>query len=150
VPIYIDTSALAKRYMHESASDEFDRFVAAADDALVLTPLIVTELASALRRRLRAGELDAAYLRRAEAAFDRDLRDAVWNMQPVEPGAFEAASRLIRELDAPLAALDAVHLASAIGFGCRAIATSDRQLARAARLCKLHVHDFSSPESQHA
>ena len=150
MPIYIDTSALAQRYMHESMSEQFDRFVADTDEPLVLTPLIVTELASALRKRLRAGEFDRAYLRRAEAAFDRDLRDAVWHMQPVEPGTFEAAARLIRELDTPLAALDAIHLASAIGFGCRAIATSDRQLARAARLCKLIVHDFSSPESHHA
>jgi len=142
--IYIDTSALAKRYIHEPSSERFDEFVAGSADEFMLTPLIVTELASALRRRLRAGEFDGAYLKRAESAFDRDLRDALWVMCPVEPATFDAASRLIRELDAPLAALDAIHLASAIGYGCGAIATSDRQLARAAKLCALEVHDFSS------
>lgn len=148
--IYMDTSALAKRYVHEASSERFDRFVADTDDELMLTPLVITELASALRKRLRAGEFDAAYLRRAEAAFDRDLRDALWTMHPVEPGVFEAASGLIRDLDTPLAALDAIHLASAIGYGCTSIATSDHQLARAARLCQLGVHDFSSSEPPHA
>lgn len=142
--IYIDTSALAKRYIHEPTSERFDQFVASTGDEFLLTPLIVTELASALRKRLRAGEFDGAYLKRAEAAFDRDLRDALWAVHPVEPTAFEAASRLIRSLDTPLAALDAIHLASAIGYGCSAIATSDRQMARAAQLCGLEVHDFSS------
>jgi uncharacterized protein len=142
--IYIDTSALAKRYVHEATSERFDRFVADSNDEFVLTPLIVTELVSALRKRLRAGEFDAAYLRRAESAFDRDLRDALWTMVPVEPTAYDAASALIRKLNAPLAALDAIHLASALSHGCAGIATSDRQLVRAARLCSLEVHDFSS------
>jgi uncharacterized protein len=142
--IYIDTSALAKRYVHEAASERFDAFVAAERDDFMLTPLIVTEFASTLRRRFRTGEIDAAYLKRAEAAFDRDLRDALWLMQPVEPTAYQAASQLIHTLDTPLAALDAIHLASAIGYGCAALATGDKQLLRAARLCKLEVHDFSS------
>jgi uncharacterized protein len=131
--IYIDTSALAKRYVHEATSERFDRFVADSKDEFVLTPLIVTELVSALRKRLRA-----------EAAFDRDLRDALWTMVPVEPTAYDAASALIRKLNTPLAALDAIHLASALGHGCAGIATSDRQLVRAAQLCSLEVHDFSS------
>lgn len=142
--VYIDTSALAKRYVHEAASERFDRFVAESASDFLVTPLIVTEFVSVLRRRLRAGEFDATYLRRAESAFDRDLRDAVWSMVPVSPDAFEAASNLIRGLDLPLATLDAIHLASAIGHDCSAIATSDRQLARAAERCKLAVHDFSS------
>jgi predicted nucleic acid-binding protein len=142
--IYIDTSALAKRYIHETTSERFDQFVANTADDFMLTPLTVTELASALRKRLRAGAFDATYLKRAEAAFDRDLRDALWAVQPVEPAAFEAASRLIRELDAPLAALDAIHLASALGYGCTGVATSGRQMACAARLCDLDVYDFSS------
>lgn len=142
--IYIDTSALAKRYVHEPASERFDHFVTDSNDEFVLTPLIVTELVSALRKRLRAGEFNSAYLRRAEAAFDRDLRDALWTMVPVEPTAYESASALIRKLNTPLAALDAIHLASALGHGCAGIATSDRQLARAAQLCSLEVHDFSS------
>jgi uncharacterized protein with PIN domain len=120
--IHIDTSALAKRYVHEATSERFDRFVADSNDEFVLTPLIVTELVSALRKRLRAGEFDSAYLRLAESAFDRDLRDALWTMVHVEPTA----------------------LASALGHGCAGIATSDRQLVRAAQLCSLEVHDFSS------
>jgi predicted nucleic acid-binding protein len=142
--IYIATCALAKRYVHEPTSERFDQFVANTADDFMLTPLTVTELASALRKRLRAGEFDAAYLKRAEAAFDRDLRDALWTVQPVEPTAFEAASRLIRDLDAPLVALDAIHLASALGYGCTGVATGDRQMTRAARLCDLDVYDFSS------
>jgi uncharacterized protein len=143
MPIYVDTSALAKRYVLEPASERFDAFIAQTDDDLMLTPLGATEFASALRKRFRAREFDAAFLRRAEAAFDRDLRDALWTMCPVEPGVFRVATQLIRDLATPLAALDAIHLASAIGYRCDAVATSDHQLARAATLCKLTVHDFS-------
>ena len=34
--IYIDTSALVKRYVHEPSSQAFDDFVAASDDELMV------------------------------------------------------------------------------------------------------------------
>ena len=142
--VYIDTSAMAKRYLNEVSSDGFDAFLSGRDDDFVVSPLTMTELESVLHRRLRAGEFDRRFLQRTRAALARDLAGALWQVRPFEPAAFEAASRLIRELDTPLATLDALHLASAVLFGCTDLATGDRQLARAAQSSGLTVHDFSS------
>ena len=64
-------------------------------------------------------------------------------MQPFDPNVIPHATRLIRQIGMSLATVDAFHLASAQACGCSAIATSDRLLARAAKLCELKVHDFS-------
>ena len=144
MPVYIDTSAMVKRYLNEAMSDAFDEFVAGRDDDFVITPLTATEFESVLHRRLRMGDIDKRFLQRTRVLFTRDLGAALWQMHPFEPAAFETANQLIRELAEPLATLDALHLASALAYGCGQIATSDKQLARAASSCGLVVHDFSS------
>jgi len=144
VPVYVDTSALVKRYVHEQQSLAFDAFLEASDDSFVLSPLTLTELESVLQRRLRQGDFDKRYWQRTRTLIADDLMAALWQVQPFDPSAFEAASRLIRELGLPLATLDALHLASAHAFGCDQLVTSDRQLARAAERSGLAVHDFST------
>lgn len=141
--LFIDTSALAKRYINEPQSDAFDAFLAASEDEFLITPLVITEFESLLMRRLRQGDFDADYLRRTRELFVQDMSAALWQVRPFEPAAFEMATRLIRRGDVPVATLDALHLASAMGHGCDAIATSDRQLARAAEASGLAIHDFS-------
>ena len=140
---YVDTSALVKRYVNELTSPAFESFVASTDDELLISPLTVTELQSVLARRLRQGDFSRAFLGRTQELFSADLQNALWIMQPFPPQAFSEAMRLIRELDVALATLDALHLASASALGCTAMATSDRQLARAAERCGLLIHDFS-------
>jgi predicted nucleic acid-binding protein len=143
VAVYIDTSALIKRYVHEASSARVDSFLAAALDELVISPLGLTEFESMLQRRLRQREFDAAFLERARDLLARDLEGGLWAIQPFDPNVIPHATRLIRELDTPLAALDAIHLASAQAYGCDSVATGDRQFARAVRLCGIAVHDFS-------
>ena len=48
----------------------------------------------------------------------------------------------MRGLELPLATLDALHLASALDFGCDRFATGDKQLSRAAAKSGLTVHEF--------
>ena len=67
----------------------------------------------------------------------------MWSIQPFNTAVIPHATRLIRELSAPLATLDALHLASAQSLGCESLATGDRQFARAVRLCGLIVHEFN-------
>lgn len=142
VATYFDTSALAKRYVAERGSHDVDAFLAGQDDAFVISPLVATELESVLRRLLRQRLIDAAFAAQARIDFAADLTAALWAMHPFEAASFARASVLIRELDSPLATVDALHLACAIEFGCDAIATGDRQLARAAQASGLIVHSF--------
>ena len=57
-PICIDTSALAKRYLPESGSDEFDRFLGRMP-SVSISRLTVVELRCLLARRRRNHEIDA-------------------------------------------------------------------------------------------
>ena len=145
VAVYVDTSALAKRYVAEPTSASFEAFIAASDDddGLVINPLVLTELESVLQRRLRQHDFDASYLERTREALADDLQSGLWTVQVFDPAAFADARRLMADPATPLSTLDALHLAQARRSGCDAIATSDRQLGRAAALLGLAVHDFS-------
>jgi predicted nucleic acid-binding protein len=140
--VYVDTSALAKRYLAEQGSDAFDEFLLGQTDDFVITPLVATELDSLLQRLLRQRLVDLEYTEQVRRHFSADLRSALWSMRPFESVGFTLAGELIRQLAAPLATLDALHLASAIACDCSAMATGDRQLAKAAAERGLAVHPF--------
>jgi predicted nucleic acid-binding protein len=140
--IYVDTSALIKRYVHERSSPDFEAFLAAETDDLVISPLGLTEFESMLHRRLRRRDLDRDFLERSRDLLARDVEGGIWRIQPFDANVTAHATRLIREVGLPLAALDALHLASAQAFGCARLATGDRQLARAAERCAIAVHEF--------
>ncbi len=142
MPIYIDTSALAKRYVAERGSDAFDAFLAEQADDCVICPLGATEFESVLQGLQRQGLMTAAFAQQARRDFAADLTSALWAMRPFEAAAFALASQLLRGLKAPLATLDALHLACAIEFDCTGFATGNRQLARAAEERGLHIHPF--------
>lgn len=141
--IYIDTSALAKRYLAEKGSDAFDAFLIAQPDECVISPLVATELESVVQRLLRQRLIDKGYAEQVRQDFAADLRGALWAMRPFPSAGLARAADLMRTLAAPLATLDALHLASAVELECSAIATGDRQLATAAGERGLQVHPFT-------
>ena len=140
--VYVDTSAVAKRYLAEKGSDAFDAFLIAQVDDCVVSPLVATELESVLHRLLRQRLISKAYAEQVRRDFSNDLRDALWAMHPFPSAGMALAGELIRTLAAPLATLDALHLASALQFSCAAMATGDRRLALAASEAGLVVHEF--------
>jgi uncharacterized protein len=141
--IYVDTSALAKRYIGEIDSERFDAFVRAQTEALCVSPLTVTEFHSVLMRRLRMGEFDAPYVEGARKAFSADLAAQLWTWAAFPTAAFGDASQLIQDHRLGLATLDALHLASALLLECTALATADKRLARAATQRGLALHEFA-------
>ncbi len=142
VPIYVDTSALGKRYVAERGSSDFDEFVSARDDDFVICPLGAMELESMFQRLQRQRLIDTAFADQARRDFASDLAAAVWSMRGFDGACFARGSELLRTLSSPLATLDALHLACAIETRCDAFATGDRQLARAATESGLTVHPF--------
>lgn len=140
--IYVDTSALIKRYLPERGSDRWERFVGQENEDFLISPLTLTEVESTLQRRVRQREVDGPFAASARDLLARDLETAVWSMQPFDPNVIPHATRLIREIGVPLATLDALHLACAQAYGCDRVATADRQFARAVKRCSLEVHEF--------
>ncbi len=132
-PIYLDTSALIKRYVEEAGSDEVAQLLAEARTVATLT-LTRVEAYSALRKAVRTRALNESEAEETRAAFEAD-----WPYLEhirLHPAIEELASSLAWEDG--LRGYDAVHLAAALFWkemlGTRVVlATFDRDLHAAAR-----------------
>jgi predicted nucleic acid-binding protein len=139
---YVDTSALIKRYLQEEGSDTFDAFCEEASHDTVICPLVATEFTSSLQRRIRLGVLTVRQATAVRQRFLSDVASGGWRMIDFEVDVFARANALLLTLGAPLATLDALHLACALQHGAHEFATADHQLAAAAAKAKLRVHSF--------
>ena len=141
-PVYIDTSALAKRYLPEARSDEFDGFLARLT-SVSISRLTVVELRCLLARRRRNRDIDAGAERRAIARFEDNVAQGFLEVHPLEDRhALAACDLLIRLAALPLRTLDALHLAIAIGIDAAQVATADNTFAAAASALALKVEWF--------
>lgn len=136
---YVDTSALAKRYLPEEGSDWVNALFSTGP--LAISNLAVVELASALARRTREGDLTAET---RDAIFRTFLAD-IERLVVLELGAEVMQHATTMILGAPrsirLLSLDALHLATARvafakaqrrGVAVGSFVTADTGLAAAA------------------
>jgi predicted nucleic acid-binding protein len=133
-PVYVDTSALAKLYVPEPESGVLERALIGRRDLLV-SDLTLTELTSALARRVREGELDETAARRVYRRLQQDIRDGMFRVLDLTPPTHRSAERLLLTIGciSPLRAADSLHLAIALIAAAAALITYDQQLAAAAR-----------------
>ena len=142
--LYLDTSALVKRYVVEAGSDDVRRWIAEAD--LVTTSLLTrAEANAAFARAVRVGSISAQTgekaVRLLASHWPSYVKIAVAEKTVVR------AAELAWSLG--LRGYDAVHLASA-EMGQSALGTSvilvtyDRQLAEAGRQIGLDVWPMAS------
>jgi predicted nucleic acid-binding protein len=108
---YFDTSALVKRYIREPRSLQVSALLRRYD--FVSSAITPVEIASALRRRRRAGDLSednfAALVRRARQ--DR----LQWELVEVSSVVLDRAEELLQGVT-PIRALDAIQVASLVIF----------------------------------
>lgn len=139
---YLDTSALAKWYLNEPFSLEFEAFIQAHSTAAI-SRLTVVEFRCLLARRRRAGEITKAIESRVYAWFEKDVGAGSLQVYPVADEHLIAALGLIARLGRyPLRTLDALHLAIAQGIHCRQLATADKTMADAGKAAGLDVARF--------
>ncbi len=129
-PLYLDASALVKLIVSEPDSDALNDALAGAPD-VIISDLALTELASALGRRIRERALSAAQARAvhraAETVAERCRR------AEMTPAVHRRAERLLlASRTTPLRALDALHLALAIDAQAATLVTYDLRLRVAA------------------
>jgi predicted nucleic acid-binding protein len=153
--LYLDASALVKRYSSEKGSKavvaRFDR-----NEKIFTSRISFAEVHSSLGRKFRAGELNSKDLTRVREEFESDWVFSL-SVLDLDVGTMSAISQLVEQYD--LKAGDAIHLSAAfwlretirvgrfrdtpdesVEFG-----VADKQLARIARMCGLQVFD---PEVQ--
>jgi predicted nucleic acid-binding protein len=124
----------------EPGSDEFNQTVEGRVDLLV-SDLVVTEVVSALSRRLRQGALTRADARRVQHAIVGRLDGGGYQRVELTRDAHRRAEHLLLSLtEAPLRAPDALHLALAMSARAASMASFDARLGVAARAVGLATY----------
>ena len=128
--LYLDTSVLGSCYFKEPYSGEANGILTLAHRPAI-SPLVEIELASALARKKRSGELELEQAWAVEDLFRAQIDEGIFTRLPLDREHFEWARKSMWSSRLPLATLDALHAAVAALDG-RALTTADRRLAAAA------------------
>jgi predicted nucleic acid-binding protein len=141
-PVYLDASALAKLYIEELESAELELALVGRSDLLV-SALSITEVVSALARRVRERDLPARDAGRVHRRILADLSRGEFQQVDLSPNLHRVAERMLLQIGtiSPLRASDALHLALAGSAPAGAFVTYDRHLRDAAiRMASFEVH----------
>ena len=140
--IYLDTSALIKRYVPEANSEAFEIYLAERSPASI-SRLTLVELRSGLARKRRANAISPERELAAAGEIRLDIQDGLLQVKPSNDHHFVSALYLIEKLQhLPLRTLDALHLAIAQEVNAKELATADNIMARAAQALNLRVAFF--------
>jgi len=131
---FFDSSALAKRYVHERGSEVVQSALTRATEVAV-SLICPPEIVSALSRLRRQGSISGAQFSLAKKALFDDLDDM--SVCAVTAPLVHSAIDLIERL--PLRTLDALHLAGALDWKADLFVSSDRRQLAAAAKCGLRV-----------
>jgi hypothetical protein len=123
---YLDTSVIVTVLTMETTSDDVERWLKPRDIAeLLVSDWTVTEVASALSRKLRKGEITEIERAVARREFDAML-ESIHTVR-VRREDFHAAAKLVDRHDLGLRSADALHLAVADTNGAT-LWTRDKRL----------------------
>jgi len=137
VNVFLDSSALAKRYVQEPGSDRLERILFSAS-SLGVSVICIPEVVSALCRRRRERKLSPQEYLKAKQALFEDIEDAsVVNLTE------QVVGRGVELLERwPLRSSDALHVASAAEWSADLFVSADAKQCIAARGFKLQVEQL--------
>jgi predicted nucleic acid-binding protein len=142
IPLYVDSSALAKLYVPEIDSDDVDSYLR-GKVGLMISELTITEVLSAVARRKREGELSSDMANRIRDALLADADSGAFARLHLDPVVHREAERLLlTTTSVPLRTLDALHLALAFSGAATHLLTFDRKMRDAALQSGLNVIDL--------
>jgi len=109
--LFLDSSALAKRYVQEVGSERLDNLLENASE-LALCIVLIPEVVSGLNRRKREGLLVPSDYKVVKKQLLNDVRDAV--ILQITPSVISTSIKLLE--NNVLRAMDALHVACALPF----------------------------------
>lgn len=140
--VYIDTSALAKWYINESRSDDVEQYIQ-QHGPVSISDLTVVEMRCLLARRRREKNITTMIEMEIFSTFQEDIRQRVLICHPFPVGLAVGTVNLMALLsDMPVRTLDALHLMIAREVSSEVLVTSDRIMAKAAKVLGLKVVRF--------
>jgi predicted nucleic acid-binding protein len=132
--VFLDSSALAKRYIEEKGSDRVEAILSSAS-VLAISVICVPEIVSALCRRRRERKLSTEEYRNAKASVLSDINDAT--LIGITEEVVAQAVALLEHF--PLRSADALHVACAAEWSTDLFVSADDRQCRAARAHALKV-----------
>jgi predicted nucleic acid-binding protein len=131
---FLDSSALAKRYIDEPGSEAVDAICMEATE-LALSVIGVPEVLSAMNRRVRERKLAQPEYDEAKKRLLAEVEDAVIvNLTP------PVIARCVAILEGnPIHAMDALHVACAIQWEAQLFVSADEQQIAAAKKAGLRT-----------
>ena len=131
VSVYFDASVIVPMFVEDVFNDRIDAYVERFAPIPTVSDFAMAEVASVLNLRVRSRLLSAGKARQALDELD------IWRAQTVtacqvDRADIAAAEALLRRLNLPLRAPDAIHLAAAQRLGLE-LATFDLRMADCAR-----------------
>ncbi len=136
--VFLDTSAIAKRYVAEPGSDKVIALCQQAD-SLVVSLIYLPELISTLSRLVREKKLTKADYRKLKGDAMADLADA--DICQITPDVLVSVVSLLESH--PLRAMDALHVACALAVEPDIFVSADHRQLSAARKAGLKIVDVS-------
>ena len=132
--VFVDSSALAKRYIADEQSSDMDEILEGATN-LAVSILCLTEIISALCRRRREHFLRAAEYASAKNALEADLSDAA--IIQITDDVLIQSVRLLESH--PLRSSDAIQVSSALVWRADRFVSADSRQCAAAKATGLNV-----------
>lgn len=135
--VFLDSSALAKRYVEESGSDRVQDILSSAS-SLTISVLCISEIISALCRRRRERKLSQQQYLAAKEALLADIEDmSVINLTD------RVITRAVDILEKwPLRSSDSLQIASAAEWSAQLFVSADDRQCAAARQYGLQVEEL--------
>ena len=140
---YVDTSALVKRYHVESGSQRVDQLFGDPTATFLTANIALTEITSALDRKVQENLLTRDALNTVLAAIARDLLEDFWLIEIERVHILRSQELILRH---HLRTLDTLHLAVLLSLQDLApvLVSSDQKLLEAAKLERFAVLDPTS------
>jgi predicted nucleic acid-binding protein len=129
--IYLDASVLVALFTDDHFSQRADSLSRKLDEPPIASDFAAAEFAAVLARHMRMGELTAGQVREILTDFDAFAKTDTIRAEMASEDV-RAADAIIRRLDLPLRAPDAIHIAIAQRLGAE-LATFDEKMAACAR-----------------
>lgn len=140
--LYMDTSALLKRYVLEPQTLQVNSFFE-QHAPITISRLVLLELRCALARRVRAQELTSELVAEVLEAVRLDIADGTLLIVKMQDASVDAASSMIETMPQyALRGMDALHLGLAQHSGASTFITNDQLQADVARALGLKTITF--------
>lgn len=136
--VYLDSSALVKRYINEKGSDRIVEIGREANE-IVMSVLCVPEVLSAGNRLKREAKIKLEHYMTIKNELSEDIREAT--LIDITNEIIQTAIHCLEQN--VLRTLDALHIATAIVYKCDLFVTSDSRQEEAALLMGLRVESLT-------